>query len=110
MNILDYIPYGHENAIGRKELARRCGLGDRSMRRQIFVARQAGNAIINMQDGAGYYQSDELAHLRIQYRQNESRAKAILAQQERLKKLIAEKERENEGSLFEEARPCKTNG
>lgn len=109
MNILEHIPYGHENAISRDELARRVGLGDRGMRRQILAARREGNVILNMQDGAGYYQSDDLVHLRSQYRQNESRAKAILAQQEHLKRLIAKREREQEGSLFEEDKPCKTN-
>lgn len=86
MNILEHIPYGHENAISRDELARRVGLGDRGMRRQILAARRVFG----------------------QYRQNESRAKAILAQQEHLKRMIAKREREQEGSLFEEDKPCKT--
>lgn len=35
INIVDYIPVGHENAISRKELSRKTGLTDRILRKEI---------------------------------------------------------------------------
>ena len=56
MNILDYIPFGKENAIRRGELIRLTGLDDRSMRKLIEKEQLNGNLILNMQDGKGYFQ------------------------------------------------------
>lgn len=53
MNIIDYIPYGHENAITRKQLEQ-LTRPDRSMRDLIKVARKE-HAIMNLQDGKGYF-------------------------------------------------------
>lgn len=59
MNILDFIPVGHENAVDRKELERRTGLDDRKNRALIEEAwAKEGKAIINDGDGNGYYVVD----------------------------------------------------
>lgn len=94
MQIENYIPIGRENAVKREELARRCGLSDRKMRQEIMRARQRGVLIINLQDGAGYYRSEELADVRKQYRQNHSRAMDILVQQKYLRRILKEAEKE----------------
>lgn len=53
MNIIDYIPFGHENAITRKQLEQ-LTRPDRSMRDLIKIARR-DYAIMNLQDGKGYF-------------------------------------------------------
>lgn len=57
MNIIDFIPFGHESAISRKQLCTITGLPDRVMRRQIEKARQ-DYAILNI-DGSGYFRPAE---------------------------------------------------
>jgi len=54
-SILDYIPFGKENAIARADLCKLSGLRDRDMRRAIEAARKH-SAVLNSQDGNGYYQ------------------------------------------------------
>jgi hypothetical protein len=53
MNIIDFIPYGKDNAISRKQLCAITELPDRMMRREIERARQ-DYAILNI-DGSGYF-------------------------------------------------------
>ena len=55
MTIIDYIPIGRENAISRRMLCNITGLPDRQMRKEIERTRQQ-YAILNSQDGSGYYQ------------------------------------------------------
>lgn len=81
-SIVDYIPFGHENAISRRDLARITGLNDRHMRECIMRERRE-TPILNMQDGSGYFRPDmndsgDRALLRAYKKQEESRAKAIL--------------------------------
>lgn len=78
MNIIDYIPYGKENAIRRSSLVMLTGMNDRAVRSAISKARRE-TPILNMQDGSGYYRPtqndvDELKHF---VSQEESRAKSI---------------------------------
>ena len=58
MKIEDYIPYGHENGVTRKQLARLFeGLGkdlDRMAREAIQEAR-GRTAALNLGDGKGYF-------------------------------------------------------
>lgn len=54
MNIVDFIPYGQQNAISRQQLRNVTGLSDREMRKAIEHARQE-HAILNAQDGSGYF-------------------------------------------------------
>lgn len=82
INITDYIPIGHENAISRRDLARMTGLGDRQMRHCIKMARRE-TPILNLQDGAGYFRPDasdetDKMLLRAFVKQEESRGKAIM--------------------------------
>lgn len=53
MNFIDYIPYGKENAVSRRELCDKTGLPDRLMRKEIERARK-DYAILNI-DGSGYF-------------------------------------------------------
>ena len=67
-SIVDLIPTGHENAIGHKLLTAKCicyGLipndikdSDRKMRRLLQEAKRK-NAIVNLQDGKGYFKPDK---------------------------------------------------
>ncbi len=55
MNIVDYIPYGRNNAIKRRKLEELTGLSDRHNRELIMKARNQGTLILNMEDGKGYF-------------------------------------------------------
>lgn len=81
MQILEYIPVGREKAITREELVKRTGLDDRQVRELIQRARRDG-AILNLQDGRGYFRPDcskqEEVHLLERFvRQEEHRLKSI---------------------------------
>ena len=52
LQVVDAIPYGHENAVTREELKRRTGLNDRMIREEICRSEEL---IINLQDGKGYF-------------------------------------------------------
>lgn len=84
------IPFGHRNAVPRRELAARLGMEDRRMRKLIEAARAGGAIIINASDGRGYYQSDDLAEMTLQYRQDRSRALSILKRQKTLRRKLKE--------------------
>ncbi|EQB20038.1 hypothetical protein UNSWDHB_2624 [Dehalobacter sp. UNSWDHB] len=88
--ITDYIPEGKENAVTRERLCAVTGLPDRKIREEIERARRKGVIIINAQDGAGYYASEDLRDIARQYQQNERRALSILAQQKHLRKRLKE--------------------
>lgn len=81
-----FIPEGRENAVTRQQLCIATGLPDRTVRECIEQARRRGVIIINKQDGAGYYRTDDPAEIKRQYRQNDRRAKSILAQQKHLRR------------------------
>lgn len=86
--IADYIPIGRENAITRQRLCEVTGLPDRKVREEIEQARRRGAIIVNAQDGAGYYQTEDLQEIERQFNQNERRAKSILAQQKHLRRRL----------------------
>lgn len=52
MNILDYIPYGEENAVSRQKLCTLTGLNDRAVREEISQARR-NTPILSF--GGGYF-------------------------------------------------------
>ena len=54
MDIVDYIPFGRENAVTRAQLRSRTGIDDRAIRDMIATARR-DTVILNMQDGKGYF-------------------------------------------------------
>lgn len=88
MDIMNFIAKGKENAISRQELCLLLGLPDRAVRRMIQDARDRGEIILNAQDGAGYYTSDDVGELERQYKTNQSRALSILRQQIHLARRI----------------------
>lgn len=53
-NILDYIPFGHQNAITRKQLCIKTGLSDRK-NRQLIESAKKREPILNLGDAKGYF-------------------------------------------------------
>ena len=82
MNIIEYIPKGHKNAISRKNLCIKTGLKDRVVRNLIEEARR-NTIIISNNDGSGYWRYpenpniEEKMMLEKYVKQQESRAKSI---------------------------------
>lgn len=58
IRIIDFIPFGEENARTAKELARITGLTERQVRRKISEERQE-KPILNFQNRRGYFQPNE---------------------------------------------------
>lgn len=77
MTIIDYIPFGRDNAISRQQLCTVTGLPDRLMRREIEKARR-DYAILNI-DGSGYFRpADGEAYLTERWlKQERSREKHV---------------------------------
>lgn len=90
MNILDYIPTGKDNAVTRAQLCSFTGLSDRAVRKLIEIARIEGAVIINKQDGAGYFISEDAEDIRRQITTNHHRAMSILRQQKLLRRKLDE--------------------
>ena len=78
MDILEFIPFGRENAVKRSDLRDITGLNDRELRAVISRARKE-TPIINMSDGRGYYQPDDKEDLHRYIMQERARARDILA-------------------------------
>lgn len=79
MNIVEYIPMGHERAISREELIRRTGINDRKIREAIRSAKMSGCIIVN--DKAGYFRyrdENDLPYLRSYYAKERARAFSCL--------------------------------
>lgn len=85
-----FIPEGKENAITRERLCMVTGLPDRKVREEIEQARRRGAIIINAQDGAGYFRTEDISEIKRQYTANDRRAKSILAQQKHLRRRLKE--------------------
>ena len=96
MRVTDYIGVGRQNAVTRAQLVERMRMPDRKVRNLIEEARREGALIVNAQDGAGYYISEDLAELNRQYHTNHSRAMSILVQQKYLRRKIKELESKKE--------------
>ena len=101
MNITDFIGTGRENAVDRFQLMERTGLPDRTVRKLIQEARERGEIIINAQDGAGYYLTDDVGEMKRQLASNRSRAMSVLRQQKYLRQKIREAEQKNQVTLEE---------
>ena len=78
MNISEFIPVGKDNAISRSQLVKLTGLSDRIVRDMIALERR-NTAILNLQNGAGYYipSESDRADIERYVRQEEARAKSI---------------------------------
>lgn len=90
MGVVEYIAEGKENAVTREQLKVLTGLSDRKIRKEIELARKRGEIILNDQDGAGYYRSENVQSLKRQYRQNNNRAMTILVQQKYIRRKLKE--------------------
>lgn len=90
MNIIDYIGTGKDHATSRKTLVKSTGKSDRAVRSMIACARASGHIICNLQDGAGYYIPNDANDIKSQFLINQSRALAILSQQQPLRKKLTE--------------------
>ena len=88
MNIIDFIPYGKENAVKRSTLCALTGMSDRKVREMIERERCQGYVIANCQDGNGYYQTNDLDEVIRQFRQEHRRALSIHKRQAPLRKII----------------------
>lgn len=77
MNILDYIPFGEENAVSRQALCALTGLSDRVVREEISQARRT-TPILSF--GIGYFRprENEKYKARQWVNQEMRRAKSIL--------------------------------
>lgn len=58
INIIDFIPQGHENAVKYDWLCKATGLSRREVRLLISNARK-DHIILNMQDGKGFFRPSE---------------------------------------------------
>lgn len=96
MDIMTFIAKGKENAISRQELCMLLALPDRTVRKLIQEARDRGEIILNAQDGAGYYTSNDVGELERQYNTNKNRAMSILRQQRHIRKQIEEIHNQNQ--------------
>lgn len=79
-NILEYIPFGHDNAVKRPALCALTGLSDRQVRMMIENESNADHPIINLQDGKGYFRptEKETSYARIYRNQINKRAIKLL--------------------------------
>lgn len=92
MTIIEFIPYGRKNAVTRQELCRITGLCDRKVRQSIEDARRE-YAIINLQDGGGYFRPDptdpvDCTLARTWVRQETARAKSLFRATKGAKELL----------------------
>ena len=55
MEIVNFIPYGQENAISRLQLSIQTGRSDRDIRDMISEAMKKGSVIATLVNGHGYY-------------------------------------------------------
>lgn len=78
IDIVQVIPIGHENAVTGLRLAKMLGTSQREVRRMISKSRKK-NAIINMQDGKGYFlpTEDDVYMVKRWFRQEAHRKKEI---------------------------------
>lgn len=91
MSIIDFIPYGKENAVKRDYLCSLLGLRDRKMRQLIQREKELGAIIINDQNGDGYYRSDDDCDLIRQMSQNQSRINSMSKQNKYLRKKLKDR-------------------
>lgn len=85
--VLDSIPFGKDQAITRDALAAKVGLSDRVLRKAIEEIRRT-HIILNDQDGKGYYRSYDLNEIYRAYRQERSRALAIMYRMKHMRTLL----------------------
>lgn len=77
--LVDNLRFGKENAITRKNLAKRMGMGDRDVRELVERARRAGYIIVSDCFHGGYYRTDDADEIEKAYWQERRRALSILS-------------------------------
>lgn len=89
MDILNFIPYGEDNAISREELARLTGQHDRINRQKIHIARRYKPILSTKK---GYYQPTEkdMPKVRKWIQSESNRAKSTFWALRAAKKFIKE--------------------
>ena len=94
MKIINFIPYGKENAVSRYELTHFTGWNDRKVRRKISKARKE-YVILSLENGSGYYQptADDYPELRRTLKREESRARSVFGSIKKLRALCEDYER-----------------
>lgn len=103
-DITRFIGVGRENAVTRGELMAQLNLPDRTIRRLIQEARDRGEIIINAQDGAGYYMSNDVGEMKRQLALNYSRTLSVLRQQIHLSRKIRDAEQGDQVTMEEVTR------
>jgi hypothetical protein len=102
MNVVEYIPYGHEHPISREELIRMTGVVDRNIRDAIRAARLEGQMIISTADGYFRYRDeDDLPELRSYYMKERARTFSCLENLNMLKTFLEEHGDRNQITLGE---------
>ena len=95
----EMIPYGKENAVSRDELARRTGMGDRQLRREISRLRREDDEtnimIVSTSDGRGYYRTDNIDEIEHFVREMCNRIRSII-EAIRVAKLAAKRLRDKQ--------------
>jgi len=93
MNILEYIPKGHDNGISLQELSILTGLKSRWVRREIEKSNLdiTTPPIVNLMDGAGYFvpTKEETESIRRYVISEKSRARKIEKKIRSLEKYLA---------------------
>lgn len=94
MEIINYIPYGKENAVSRFQLSLMTGKSDRKVRKEISRTREE-HVILSLENGNGYYQptADDYPELRKYLNREESRAKSVFASLRKARALCEDYER-----------------
>ena len=77
MNIIDYIPFGKQNAISRERLSELSGMGDRAVRKAIQALREDGEIILSSSHGKGYWRSDDASEIGQYIAENKSRIRKL---------------------------------
>lgn len=97
MNILELIPKGHENAVGREYLAaiymKHYGMkkdtADRKMRSDIKEATDAGNLIFHCENGYFQYKDDsDIPYCNSYYRSETAKGWSIINRHKKTKKFL----------------------
>ena len=89
--IENYLLRGKANARRRTTLCALTGLSDRKVRQEIEDARNRGIFICTAEDGNGYFLSDDIADLRLQYNKDTARIAAISKRRKHIRDFLKEK-------------------
>lgn len=77
MNLLNFIPYGKENAVSRAELQRLTGWPDRTIRAEIkrvnAEIEKLNEAILSSSGGRGYWRTSDLSEMKSYLRESDHR-------------------------------------